>query len=51
MSVFKIFKPTRFGNASYALHDMMEDTRKGLFSELTTQKPQMYLEEIYKRPM
>jgi len=29
---------TRFGNASYALHDMMEDTRKGLFSELTTQK-------------
>ena len=29
---------TRFGNASYALHDMMEDTRKGLFSELTSQK-------------
>jgi len=29
---------TRFNNASYALHDMMEDTRKGLFSELTTQK-------------
>ena len=29
---------TRFGNTSYALHDMMEDTRKGLFSELTTQK-------------
>jgi hypothetical protein len=30
---------TRFGNASYSLHDMMEDTRKGLFSELTSQKP------------
>jgi hypothetical protein len=29
---------TRFGNATYALHDMMEDTRKGLFSELTLQK-------------
>jgi len=29
---------TRFGNATYALHDMMEETRKGLFSELTTQK-------------
>ena len=29
---------TRFGSASYALHDMMEDTRKGLFSELTSQK-------------
>lgn len=29
---------TRFGNTSYALHDMMEDTRKGLFSELTSQK-------------
>ena len=27
---------TRFGNASYSLHDMMEDTRKGLFSELTS---------------
>jgi len=30
---------TRFNKATYALHDMMEDTRKGLFSELTTQKP------------
>ncbi|NBT07406.1 MAG: DUF5117 domain-containing protein [Chitinophagia bacterium] len=29
---------SRFGNATYALHEMMEDTRKGLFSELTTQK-------------
>ena len=29
---------TRFKNASYSLHDMMEDTRKGLFSELTNQK-------------
>ncbi len=27
---------TRFGNASYALHDMMEDTRKGLFTELSS---------------
>jgi hypothetical protein len=27
---------TRFSNASYALHDMMEDTRKGLFTELTS---------------
>jgi hypothetical protein len=27
---------TRFGNASYALHEMMDDTRKGLFSELTS---------------
>lgn len=29
---------TRFKNTSYSLHDMMEDTRKGLFSELTNQK-------------
>ena len=29
---------TRFKNASYSLHEMMEDTRKGLFSELTNQK-------------
>jgi hypothetical protein len=27
---------TRFGNASYSLHDMMEDTRKGLFTELSS---------------
>jgi hypothetical protein len=27
---------TRFGNATYSLHDMMEDTRKGLFAELTS---------------
>ena len=27
---------TRFNNASYGLHDMMEDTRKGLFSELAS---------------
>jgi hypothetical protein len=26
---------TRFGNASYSLHEMMEDTRKGLFTELS----------------
>jgi hypothetical protein len=30
---------TRFNKDSYAFHDMMEDTRKGIFSELTTQKP------------
>jgi len=29
---------TRFNNASYALTDMMDDVRKGLFSELATQK-------------
>ena len=29
---------TRFGNASYTLHEMMEDTRKGLFSELTSRQ-------------
>jgi len=29
---------TRFGNATYSLHDMMEDTRKGLFSELTSRQ-------------
>jgi hypothetical protein len=29
---------TRFANASYTLHDMMEDTRKGLFSELTSRQ-------------
>ncbi len=27
---------TRFLNATYSLHDMMEDTRKGIFSELTS---------------
>ncbi len=27
---------TRFNNATYSLHDMMEDARKGLFSELTS---------------
>jgi len=27
---------TRFANASYSLHEMMEDTRKGLFSELVS---------------
>ncbi len=27
---------TRFANASYSLHEMMEDTRKGLFSELNS---------------
>jgi hypothetical protein len=29
---------TRFNNASYALTEMMDDVRKGLFSELATQK-------------
>jgi hypothetical protein len=29
---------TRFGNTTYSLHDMMEDTRKGLFSELTSRQ-------------
>ena len=29
---------TRFNTASYALTDMMDDLRKGLFSELATQK-------------
>jgi hypothetical protein len=29
---------TRFGNVSYSLHDMMEDTRKGLFSELNNRQ-------------
>ena len=29
---------TRFNNASYALNEMMDDVRKGLFSELATQK-------------
>ena len=29
---------TRFANATYTLHDMMEDTRKGLFSELTNRQ-------------
>jgi hypothetical protein len=27
---------TRYGSTSYALHDMMEDTRKGIFAELTS---------------
>ena len=27
---------TRFGNATYSLHEMMEDARKGLFTELTS---------------
>ena len=30
---------TRFSNATYSLHEMMDDLRKGLFGELTTQKP------------
>jgi hypothetical protein len=29
---------TRFASSTYALHDMMEDTRKGLFSELSNQQ-------------
>jgi hypothetical protein len=27
---------TRYGSTAYALHDMMEDTRKGIFAELTS---------------
>lgn len=36
---------TRFQNASYSLHDMMEDVRKGLFTELSAQKAT----DIYRR--
>jgi hypothetical protein len=36
---------TRFNNASYALTEMMDELRKGLFSELATQKAT----DIYRR--
>jgi len=35
----------RFGGTTYSLHDMMEDLRKGLFSELASQKAT----DIYRR--
>jgi hypothetical protein len=36
---------TRFGNVTYSLHDMMEDTRKGIFSELTSRQAT----DVYRR--
>ena len=36
---------TRYGNATYSLHDMMEDTRKGIFAELTTKQAT----DVYRR--
>ena len=36
---------TRFGNATYTLHDMMEDTRKGIFTELTSHQAT----DVYRR--
>lgn len=36
---------TRFSNATYSLHDMMEDTRKGLFTELTSHQAG----DVYRR--
>ena len=36
---------TRFNSASYALHDMMEDLRKGLFSELVNHQAT----DVYRR--
>jgi hypothetical protein len=36
---------TRFGNSTYSLHEMMEDTRKGIFSELTSHQAT----DIYRR--
>ncbi len=36
---------TRYGNASYSLHDMMEDTRKGIFTELTSHQAT----DVYRR--
>jgi hypothetical protein len=36
---------TRFSNASYSLHDMMEDTRKGIFTELTNHQAG----DVYRR--
>jgi hypothetical protein len=36
---------TRFGNATYTMHDMMEDTRKGIFTELTSHQAT----DVYRR--
>jgi hypothetical protein len=36
---------TRYGNATYSLHDMMEDTRKGIFAELTSKQAT----DVYRR--
>jgi hypothetical protein len=36
---------TRYGNATYSLHDMMEDTRKGIFTELTSKQAT----DVYRR--
>ena len=36
---------TRFSNASYSLHDMMEDVRKGLFTELSNHQAG----DVYRR--
>jgi hypothetical protein len=36
---------TRYGNATYSLHDMMEDTRKGIFTELTSHQAT----DVYRR--
>jgi len=36
---------TRFSNASYSLHDMMEDVRKGLFTELSNHQSG----DVYRR--
>jgi len=36
---------TRFSTASYSLHEMMEDTRKGLFSELSSHQAT----DVYRR--
>ena len=36
---------TRFGNVTYSLHDMMEDTRKGIFAELTSHQAT----DVYRR--
>ncbi|MEK0423005.1 MAG: hypothetical protein RLZ95_915 [Bacteroidota bacterium] len=36
---------TRYGNATYSLHDMMEDTRKGIFAELSSKQAT----DVYRR--
>jgi hypothetical protein len=36
---------TRFGNVTYSLHDMMEDTRKGIFAELASHQAT----DVYRR--
>jgi len=40
-----ITSATRYGNATYSFHDMMEDTRKGIFAELTSKQAT----DIYRR--